>query len=295
MLTYSGSVSSSVITIPIEYLVVAGGGGGQTTGSGGGAGGMRTGSFTILGSMTVTVGTGGSGGSQNFATNPSNGTDSVFSIITSLGGGCGVTHGGSTGAAGGSGGGASCPPYTGSAVAIGGAGTAGQGNRGGNAAGADTWFTFSAGGGGAGGPGTDVTSSAVDGNGGPGLASSITGASVMYAAGGAGGEIASQRNATGGSGIGGNSQWEDIGTAGAANTGSGGGGGSFGGSTGRVSGEAGGPYWRGGSGGSGVVVIAYPNTYPAPVSISGLTFNQPTRSGFRVYRFTAGTGTINFQ
>jgi hypothetical protein len=25
-----------------------------------------------------------------------------------------------------------------------------------------------------------------------------------------------------------------------------------------------------------------------------LTYDQPTRSGFRVYRFTAGTGTITF-
>jgi hypothetical protein len=25
-----------------------------------------------------------------------------------------------------------------------------------------------------------------------------------------------------------------------------------------------------------------------------LTYNEPTRSGYRVYRFTAGTGTITF-
>jgi hypothetical protein len=43
------------------------------------------------------------------------------------------------------------------------------------------------------------------------------------------------------------------------------------------------------------VVIAYPDTYPAPTAISGgLTYTQPTRSGYRVYRFTAGTGTITF-
>jgi hypothetical protein len=42
-----------------------------------------------------------------------------------------------------------------------------------------------------------------------------------------------------------------------------------------------------------VVVIAYPDTYPALTSIDvGLTYTQPTRSGFRVYRFTAGTGTV---
>jgi hypothetical protein len=26
----------------------------------------------------------------------------------------------------------------------------------------------------------------------------------------------------------------------------------------------------------------------------GLTYDQPTRSGYRVYRFTAGTGTISW-
>jgi hypothetical protein len=48
------------------------------------------------------------------------------------------------------------------------------------------------------------------------------------------------------------------------------------------------------SGGSGIVIIAYPDSFPAPTSISGLTYNQPSRAGYRVYRFTAGTGTITF-
>lgn len=46
------------------------------------------------------------------------------------------------------------------------------------------------------------------------------------------------------------------------------------------------------SGGSGVVIIAYPDTLPALTVGSGLTYDQPSRSGYRVYRFTAGTGTI---
>jgi hypothetical protein len=50
----------------------------------------------------------------------------------------------------------------------------------------------------------------------------------------------------------------------------------------------------GGNGGSGVVIIAYPNTSPVPTISGGLTYDQPTRSGYRVYRFTAGTGTITF-
>jgi hypothetical protein len=43
-----------------------------------------------------------------------------------------------------------------------------------------------------------------------------------------------------------------------------------------------------------VVIIAYPDTFPAATISGGLTYNQPTRTGYRVYRFTAGTGTITF-
>jgi hypothetical protein len=50
---------------------------------------------------------------------------------------------------------------------------------------------------------------------------------------------------------------------------------------------------NGGGGGSGVVIIAYPNTFPALTSIGGtLVYDEPSRSGYRVYRFTAGTGTV---
>jgi hypothetical protein len=31
-----------------------------------------------------------------------------------------------------------------------------------------------------------------------------------------------------------------------------------------------------------------------PTISGGLTYDEPTRSGFRVYRFTAGTGTISW-
>jgi hypothetical protein len=55
------------------------------------------------------------------------------------------------------------------------------------------------------------------------------------------------------------------------------------------------PSRTGGNGGSGVVVIAYPDTYTAPVSITGgLVYDQPTRTGYRVYRFTSGTGTVTW-
>jgi hypothetical protein len=53
----------------------------------------------------------------------------------------------------------------------------------------------------------------------------------------------------------------------------------------------------GGAGGSGIVIIAYPDSFIAPTSISvGLTYSVSTvsRAGYRVYTFTAGTGTITF-
>jgi hypothetical protein len=73
-------------------------------------------------------------------------------------------------------------------------------------------------------------------------------------------------------------------SAGTPNLGGGGGGGAYTGSNG-----------AGASGGSGVVIIAYPNTFNALSSISGgLSYDQPTRSGYRVYRFYSGTGTISW-
>ena len=45
-------------------------------------------------------------------------------------------------------------------------------------------------------------------------------------------------------------------------------------------------------GASGVVVVAYPVSLP-PLTISGPTYDEPTRAGYRVYRFTAGSGSIS--
>jgi hypothetical protein len=73
-------------------------------------------------------------------------------------------------------------------------------------------------------------------------------------------------------------------SAGTPNLGGGGGGGAYTGSNG-----------AGAAGGSGVVIIAYPSTYLPLASIGGgLTYDQPSRSGYRVYRFTQGTGTITW-
>jgi len=74
-----------------------------------------------------------------------------------------------------------------------------------------------------------------------------------------------------------------VGENGINGLGGGGGGGAYAAPNGRL----------GGNGGSGGVIIAYPNTYPAITTIPGtLTYDQPSRAGYRVYRFTAGTGTI---
>jgi hypothetical protein len=92
---------------------------------------------------------------------------------------------------------------------------------------------------------------------------------------------------TGGSGGGGNGGRDAVGTAATANTGGGGG----------AAGTFGTPNLVGGAGGSGVVIIAYPSTYPALSSIGGgltYTVDTTTRSGYRVYQFTAGTGTITW-
>ena len=193
-------------TVTIEYLVIAGGGGGGVqNGGGGGAGGMLSnydGSTIDMGDITITVGTGGAGGTDT-ATKGSNGTDSVITdgttTVTSDGGGGGGSSNSevAAGADGGSGGGAA-------SYAAGGSATAGQGNDGGLCTAAPS-ATYCAGGGGAGAAGEVGSRGAEPGNsdGGAGLANSITGSSVTYAGGGGGGYDDWSGEALGGSGGGG--------------------------------------------------------------------------------------------
>lgn len=277
------------LEIPLEMLLVAGGGGGGSTnsgdggGGGGGAGGLLyygtetpktpNGSVVLVNpetSYSITIGTGGAGGASGSM--GSNGTNTVFSggglSYTAIGGGRGGAWPGANNQSlyGGSGGGM----YSGVTAA-----EPGQGYVGGNSNGAGCYS--GGGGGGAGGSGQVPTNSGGSCTGGPGLTYSIVGTPTAYAGGGGGhGRCGGYSGGVGGGGNGGSS-------GGTPNTGGGGGGNS--GSTGD----------RGFSGGSGVVVIAYPNTYPAISSIApGLTYDQPTRAGYRVYRFTAGSGNIIF-
>jgi hypothetical protein len=253
--TNTGSGSSTV-----DYLVVAGGGGGGNAnggGGGGGAGGYResiaTGSpwtASPLASSTslpvsvtgypITVGGGGSGGYFVTPSNPTAGNPSVFSTITSAGGGIGAQGAPSVGPQnGGSGGG-------GSYATAGGTGNTppvspSQGNNGGNGNGSPPVYG-GGGGGGASAAGTSGTST-TEGNGGAGTTSSISGTPIGRAGGGGGGGIVSAPggSASDGGGAGGGGTGGTVGTI---NTGGGGGG-------------AGGSGGGGAAGGSGIVVIRY--------------------------------------
>jgi len=246
----------------VEYMVVAGGGGGGSgapgaggPGGGGGGGGYLAGTITVSGSsITVVVGSGGNGGvTSNVA--GTNGGNSLLTLggttILALGGGKGANGDGYTAVGGilsgtppvsdcGSGGGAG---YN----RTGGAGTAGQGNSGGNN-GYVTPHYGSGGGGGAGGVGLIGLSNG-GGNGGTGVNNDIlvTGVNVGYAGGGGGGSyrggivgVASSGGGIGGTYTGGGS---GNGTPGASYSGGGGGGSDNG--------------FSGCAGGSGIVIIRY--------------------------------------
>ena len=221
----------------VDYLVVGGGGGSGGYGGGGGGGGFRTATgFTVTATgLTVTVGAGGAGSAYNGLV-ASNGGNSVFSSITSLGGGGGSArqHAGANGASGGGG--------NGGWGTAGGSGTSGQGNNGGTAVGNSTYF--GGGGGGASAVGGNGTTTA--GVGGAGTASSYSGSSVTYAGGGGGMTDTSSNGGAGGAGGGGKGFGfgDGAATGGTANTGGGGGAGGDA-ATGKT------------DGGSGIVIIRY--------------------------------------
>jgi hypothetical protein len=236
--TFITNGTLTVTSVPSEgltaqVLVVAGGGGagaGRWPSSGAGAGGMVENNAYLLpaASYQVVVGAGGIGGtggtSDADTTTPgTNGGDSSFGDsggIVAKGGGASGRRFKSMepGSAGGSSGGGSSSPNV-----LPGTGGNSYGYQGGVTSSGD----YAAGGGGAGGTGTIrfVERNNTPSCGGPGKASSITGTSVTYAAGGS---------------IPVNSSSKGI--SGAANTGNGGGGG-----------------WNrgGGNGGSGIVVVRF--------------------------------------
>jgi len=282
------TVTNAGSTGLVDYLVVAGGGGSganscasSISAGGGGAGGYRESegcgySSSPLGACVaalpvtaqgypITVGAGGAGGTGDGG-NGSQGVNSVFSSITSTGGGYGMGRSNPVvgGGPGGSGGG-----MTGNQSGAGGTGNTPpvsppQGNPGGSNQGpAPSANVYgSAGGGGAGAAANPVSTQPDFGStpGGNGVASSITGSSVTRAGGGGGGganAAASPETTTndggaggsGGGGAGGSSVSTVAGTAGTANTGGGAGapGAGLPDNTAR----------NGAQGGSGIVIIRY--------------------------------------
>ncbi|MEJ6573802.1 MAG: hypothetical protein QNL78_01575 [Actinomycetes bacterium] len=292
---------SYVLTIPnsvtsVDYLVVGGGGGGGS-GGGGGGGVLQGTSYSVTAgtNYNVTVGSGGTGGSgSGSGTNATNGGSSTFATITTLGGGSG-SQGNQVAGSGSSGGGGrydctdvnSCP----------GAGTDGQGFKGGTSSFAG--YGGAGGGGGASEVGKSGNISHIAGAGGNGISSSVTGTLNNYGGGGGGGindnnnQFCGQRtsnlayycngtnsdleiNGGGAGGSGGGGRGSSFGftsgtrgqyanaTAGTANLGGGGGG---------VDPEDSG----GGAGGSGVVIIRYQATnIPAVFNSFSLTGSATT-------------------
>jgi hypothetical protein len=285
---YDGSAWVAFSGAPplFTYLVIGAGGGGGTganvtnlaAGGGGGAGGYRcnvTGENTggglsaetalLLesGSYTVTIGAGGTG-AVAADTNGTQGGVSVFASVRSYGGGGGSKP--SPGFFGGSGSGA------GAQGTPAGLGLSGQGSNGGVGA--------NSGGGGGGGASAVGQAGTTDngGDGGAGVSSSITGSSVGRAGGGGGGSNSSNPGGDGtqGGGTGGN-QFTNA-TAGTVNTGGGGGGGRIGNAA---------------NGGSGVVILKYPDSITLTIG-GGLTSSTSTAGGFKTTTFTAGTDTVSF-
>jgi hypothetical protein len=251
----------------VEYLVVAGGAGSSGNGGGGGgAGGYRQNypSPTTAGlpvsvqGYPITVGGGGAGVPDSLGRGGA-GVNSVFSTITSTGGG-GGGGGGPTGpgGSGGSGGGSHrcVPAGSGNTPPV----SPSQGNPGG--IGSGLGGSNGGGGGGATAAGAISPSGGIGGNGGSGspIATAFFGTTApsygtsgpapgRYFSGGGGGGGASGTTATGGAGGGGDGRTSPSGGAkapsGTTNTGGGGGGGSQSCTGG------------GGDGGSGIVVIRY--------------------------------------
>ena len=270
----------------VSYMVVAGGGGGgKSHGGGGGAGGFRETKSPVTPytaspldgqpsapnrvtvtetSFPITVGAGGTG-SPSTPTPATAGANSIFSTITSAGGGTGATNippsnesGGNGGSGGGSSWNTSSGPGSGNTPPT----TPAQGSNGGGPG--NPSYRGAGGGGGATAAGA-YNSSNKGGDGGAGATTSISGSPTAYAGGGgAGGGVCSSfggagpLGGAGGTGGGGStyqgstnpqpSPGSDMsGGNGTTNTG-GGGGGSFAGDTRSC---------VGGNGGSGVVIIRY--------------------------------------
>ena len=285
--TFTSSGTFTVLSaLTASSLVVGGGGGGGFTNcaGGGGAGGavLTTSSSLASGSFSVVVGNGGAGGiyASSVYSPAASGGNSSFNGVTGIGGG----YGGSittyspfqfNGANGGCGGGGSYNGFSG--------GIGSQGGNGANGSPLNTGPNSGGGGGGMGGNGGAPNLIGGNSGGAGGAGSSYTLGGVSYLVSGGGGGGTDGNIGPGGSGIGGNgnnpaSPFSAL-SNGKDGTGSGGGGG-------------GGGYadTRGGTGGSGIVVISY--ALPAPVSTGSLPAGYGYTPATTSYAFT-GTTLLN--
>ena len=294
--TESSAVSFTTLdTFSVDYLIVGGGGGGSGIGGGGGGGGVLSSTSQGGGASGVTgtaisvlsstnysavVGAGGAGkpyGSGEFFVAGS----STFSSFTARGGSSGVGQ---------------IATSDSTQYASGGGGNGGFGSAGltadplygysGSSGGGSQSGYWGGGGGGAGAAGS-AGSTGYGGTGGVGRLNSITGSSIYYAPGGGGyggSSGAAGGNTGGGGGASGSYGITGSGSNGSANTGGGGGGG---GTTGN------GGY---STGGSGVIVLRYPNTKTITVG-AGLTASHTDTDaggGNRYTRLTAGSGNVSW-
>lgn len=285
------------LTVPAAFqaslLVIAGGGAGGwaqggsgNAGGGGGGGGTRefSGYNLVTGTnYAISIGAGGSVAS----TTSNNGQDTNFSGVQCTGGGAGGrTIAGATAGAGqpgGSGGGSGGRNGTnagpGSATAITPYPTLElttvQGFAGGTSP--------NPGMGSAGGGASAIGGAAGSGGGGNsnnnGRFTSITGTGTRYAGGGGGGGTGGGGNSNGGSGAGGGDNQNGENASGTG----GGGGGACSNPNDKI----------GGAGGSGLVIIRYPNTRTITIG-AGLTGSTATDGSFRVTTITAGSGNVSF-
>ena len=249
------TVSSTSDENIVSYLVIAGGGAnhnGNPVG-GGGAGGYRElknpltpytaspldGYCTPANRVSVTATafpiTVGAGGTPGPSLCAAKGSNSIFSTITSTGGGASGDPAGGSGGSGGGGRQSGNPGGSGNTPPV----TPAQGNDGGAG---DGGGSVQRGGGGGGAGGAGATGSA-SGNGGPGATSSINGTPTARAGGGGGGSENQSAGGAGPGGGGGGGQYPSCSgaTNGTANSGGG----------------AGGGYSARKNGGSGLVIIRY--------------------------------------
>ena len=326
---YDGSAwqETGATTFNMDYLLVAGGGGGGQDyytadsygrpSTGGGSGGVLTSygsefagpsgvnkpTFSVLvgQSYTVTVGAGGVAGNSSAYGNVNGGSkggESAFAEIQAIGGtGGGGNAGGAT--------------YYARADASGGASGIGGCYLDRNVehifiptqayGGGDTGITSAgaypgAGAGGAGAAG-GAASNSTGGAGGNGMITTIisdsqaTSASVgevdsgnVYVGGGGGGK-GNTSNGPGGLGGGGDGATKRANNSGSGTANTGGGGGA--GSTVNTSATR-----YAGTGGSGLVILRYPNTYTA--TTSGLTTSTASSGSDSILIITAGTGTVSW-